>query len=336
VASERASRALTSVRAFDAADHVEAIDALLAQLGVAVERDDLGATPPILESLHEICEQFPAFTYRLLVALDEVRIVRARSGLDDALATVAELRAWFDDRARPALQCRLDALEARLLIDAGELGRADVLLGRLPTATPSTRALLEARRLLGAGDATATRIALGRLEVGNVREQIDAAILDARAAVLLGDDFDAALARVVDLAAPERFVRVLREEDAAFTALVRRAAEASTAFGADRLGAALGAPPRRRQPTTMSIELSDRERDVLRFLPTRLTNAEIASECLMSVNTVKAHLKKIYSKLAVTTRAQAVERARVLGELPSPSFGRVRALDHIELSGAQS
>ena len=56
-------------------------------------------------------------------------------------------------------------------------------------------------------------------------------------------------------------------------------------------------------------------RAVPRFLPSRLTNAEIASECFVSVNTVKRHLKSIYTKLRVTSRAEAVERARLLGLL---------------------
>ena len=36
--------------------------------------------------------------------------------------------------------------------------------------------------------------------------------------------------------------------------------------------------------------LTERELLVLRFLPSHLTNAEIARECFMSVNTVKANL----------------------------------------------
>jgi LuxR family maltose regulon positive regulatory protein len=51
------------------------------------------------------------------------------------------------------------------------------------------------------------------------------------------------------------------------------------------------------------------------LLPSHLTNAEIARECLMSVNTVKTHLKSIYAKLGVSTRASTVERARLLGLL---------------------
>ena len=53
----------------------------------------------------------------------------------------------------------------------------------------------------------------------------------------------------------------------------------------------------------------------MRQRPSRLTNAEIGRECLMSVNTVKAHLKNIYAKLGVSARAETVERARLLGLL---------------------
>jgi LuxR family maltose regulon positive regulatory protein len=58
--------------------------------------------------------------------------------------------------------------------------------------------------------------------------------------------------------------------------------------------------------------LSGREEVVLRYLPTTLSKAEIASEMSVSVNTVKTHMKNIYRKLDVTDRAQAVRRARTL------------------------
>jgi len=57
-------------------------------------------------------------------------------------------------------------------------------------------------------------------------------------------------------------------------------------------------------------ELSDREAAVLRFLPTMMSNNEIAAELFVSVNTVKSHLKSIYRKLDVADRRHAVRRAR--------------------------
>jgi LuxR family transcriptional regulator, maltose regulon positive regulatory protein len=59
---------------------------------------------------------------------------------------------------------------------------------------------------------------------------------------------------------------------------------------------------------------------VLRFLPTLMSNAEIASEMFVSVNTVKTHLKHIYRKLDVSERRDAVRRGREL-HLLSPGLG---------------
>ncbi len=65
--------------------------------------------------------------------------------------------------------------------------------------------------------------------------------------------------------------------------------------------------------------LSDRELAVLRFLPTMMSNADIASEMFVSVNTVKTHLKHVYRKLDVADRREAVLRAREL-QLLSPGL----------------
>ena len=62
-------------------------------------------------------------------------------------------------------------------------------------------------------------------------------------------------------------------------------------------------------------ELSERELEVLRYLPTVLTAAEIAHELHVSVNTVKAHLRSIYRKMDVSRRREAVVRAREWGLL---------------------
>jgi LuxR family maltose regulon positive regulatory protein len=61
--------------------------------------------------------------------------------------------------------------------------------------------------------------------------------------------------------------------------------------------------------------LTDRERTVLRYLPTRLSNREIASELCVSMNTLKAHMRSTYRKLGVESRAAAIERATHLGLL---------------------
>jgi LuxR family maltose regulon positive regulatory protein len=74
-------------------------------------------------------------------------------------------------------------------------------------------------------------------------------------------------------------------------------------------------------PGTPLLEpLSDRELTVLRFLPTMMSNAEIASHLYVSVNTVKTHLKHVYRKLDVRDRRGCVKRGREL-RLLSPGVG---------------
>jgi DNA-binding NarL/FixJ family response regulator len=52
-------------------------------------------------------------------------------------------------------------------------------------------------------------------------------------------------------------------------------------------------------------ELTQRQRQILLLLRLGKTNDEIANELEISVNTVKTHLKSLYTKLEVSNRTQA-------------------------------
>jgi len=54
---------------------------------------------------------------------------------------------------------------------------------------------------------------------------------------------------------------------------------------------------------------------VLRYLASTLSNAEIAAQLYLSVNTVKTHQRMIYRKLDAAGRRGAVSRAKQLGLL---------------------
>jgi DNA-binding CsgD family transcriptional regulator len=79
------------------------------------------------------------------------------------------------------------------------------------------------------------------------------------------------------------------------------------------------APPAGRQPPLEP--LSSSEIRVLRYLPTNLTGPEIAGELSVSHNTVRTHMRHLYTKLGTHRRAEAVARARDLGLL-APSAPR--------------
>jgi LuxR family maltose regulon positive regulatory protein len=61
--------------------------------------------------------------------------------------------------------------------------------------------------------------------------------------------------------------------------------------------------------------LTLRELEILRNLPSMLTTEEIAEAHVVSINTVKTHLKSIYRKLGVNSRREAVETGRLAGIL---------------------
>lgn len=74
---------------------------------------------------------------------------------------------------------------------------------------------------------------------------------------------------------------------------------------------------------TLVDELTPRELELLTFLPSRLTIADIASRCFVSTNTIKTHLGHIYRKLGVSGRDAAIEKARELGLIDAGEIARV-------------
>jgi predicted ATPase/DNA-binding CsgD family transcriptional regulator len=67
--------------------------------------------------------------------------------------------------------------------------------------------------------------------------------------------------------------------------------------------------PATQQAPLLPTDLTTREREVLRLLARGLSNAQIAEELVVSLLTVKAHLRSIYSKLGVTSRVAATRYA---------------------------
>jgi DNA-binding NarL/FixJ family response regulator len=61
--------------------------------------------------------------------------------------------------------------------------------------------------------------------------------------------------------------------------------------------------------TTDDYHLTPREKEVLNLLVKGYTYKMIASECIISMDTVRSHIKKIYEKLQVNSNIEAVNKA---------------------------
>lgn len=155
------------------------------------------------------------------------------------------------------------------------------------------RAKLEARQGGDTGDAAAV--------LGLLAQMVQHPWMDLLAHIVLGE------------AAVESALQHVAEEHAlAATALLSRYPDAGMLRRrAERLRETVE-QARIAEPPTPA------ERRVLEMLPTHLTDAQIAGALCLSHNTVKTHLKRLYRKLQVPTRADAVERARQTGLLPPP------------------
>ncbi len=314
-AGRQATAALEAARAFGLDTHPGAIDAHLALAGARIDRNELAAATAAFRLLDGVIRANPfALVYQVLARLEKARVAAALDDWDEVFATVREAGKLIDHLPRSALRCIVDAAAARWHLEAGQVRQAEELIATLPGG--AARTLLRARLDLTCGRFDAVRARLGRASPATMRDQVAGELLLARAAIESGEDPGEHMTAAVGLAAPEHLVRVFLDEGPAVPRLARAAAGSLGTESGTSLSVALGSPPSSRAvPRQPAVILTDRERLVLRFLPSHLTNAEIARECLMSVNTVKAHLKNIYSKLGVSTRAETVERAHRLGLL---------------------
>lgn len=66
------------------------------------------------------------------------------------------------------------------------------------------------------------------------------------------------------------------------------------------------------EPERLRLGISHRKLEVLQLVAEGLSNQEVAERLFVSLNTVKTHSSRIFEKLEVRNRTQAVERARRL------------------------
>jgi LuxR family maltose regulon positive regulatory protein len=205
--------------------------------------------------------------------------------LNGNLPAAVQVAEWLTARTGPTAETLL--LEAWTQAAAGRHAAADIIVAPvsepdMPVLLPQTAVealLLHAEAALRADDRVAGRTAL------------EAALAQAE---ILG------VVRPLALAGPRtQELLTARAAGNGRGPFAARVAAARTAVVADP-----------------AVLLSDRELDVLAFLPLLLTARGIADEFTVSVNTVKSHVRGIYAKLGVASRSEAVAHARDAGLLP--------------------
>jgi DNA-binding CsgD family transcriptional regulator len=70
------------------------------------------------------------------------------------------------------------------------------------------------------------------------------------------------------------------------------------------------------EKSLVELGMSKRELEVLQLMASGLSNQEIAKQLFVSLNTIKTHSSKIFEKMDVQRRTQAIEKAKRMGLIP--------------------
>jgi LuxR family maltose regulon positive regulatory protein len=269
-------------------------------------------------SAHELALDLGVALLRsnLLAASGET--LRARLALRSAAQTAHDMGAAdFVDAA-------IRSTEPRLLLENGDSDEVRLTLEAELEKQPSLDLAVELARLQVAnGEAKSAIDTLKPGLEGSLRTTLrhkvaEAWLYDAVARHSLGtlDEASHSMEQALELAEPEGRRRVFVEAGPAVKDLLLRAIRVGTAhrsFVGNLLDDLEGHPSEEDDSAAILTEpLSDRERTVLRYLPTMLSSREIAAEMYLSLNTVKTHMKNIYRKLGASGRRDAVQRGRRL------------------------
>ena len=296
--------------------------ALAALAWVHLERDELPTAGRLLKQLNAALSVSPD---KLIGAV--ACLIAACGGLAEghgeaAAQMVARARsgwsvpAWLDQW--------LSLVESRAYVAAGDISAAAAAAERAGGSSSPEAAATLAHAWLAAGDGKNARLVLASARPTRSGEpervRVQAWLADARLSYHSGDRARGrrSLVQALRLAEREQLRLPFVLEQGWLRPVLRRDPELSgihrhlfaSAPRHDQPPAVSGLSP---EATVLVVEpLTEREREVLRHVAGMLNTAEIASEMCISINTVKAHLKSSYRKLAATHRGEAVRRARQL------------------------
>jgi LuxR family maltose regulon positive regulatory protein len=278
--------------------------------------------------------------YRWHVA--QAQLKEAAGDLETALALLDEAKRVYIQTLVPDLR-PIAALKAHIYIKQGRLDKArawtaecglsladevsylhefeHLTLARLEIANPLVNALLA--RLLQAAEAQKRRgsaldillvLALAHEAQGNRPQAL------------------AALERALALAEPEGYVRIFVDEGEPMRLLIAdcrlqiekplRGQDHKLPGCVDKILAAFSTPAEATTQSTVTNQVSeivealtDREHEILRLIAKGHSNTEISQRLYLALSTVKGHNLRIFAKLQVQNRTEAVARARALGYL---------------------
>jgi LuxR family maltose regulon positive regulatory protein len=297
------------------------VESHIALAGVLYERDELVEARAELVKARSLAVASGLVRWTVGTDCDIARLSLAEGDPRRALQQLQTLReAETNTWLSASLLSTIAHLEFRCRLALGDLDAAEHILSRMTPGPDLADNTARVHLCAGRPDRAATVLAGAPVEPLRVRSEIGRMLLQARINLQLGNPAAAehALERAIDTGRPERFFRVFLEEPKQIVATLRKTCSYRGDGYVDELLAkathengflAGGGSVQVLEP------LTERERELVVFLPSHLTQSEIARKMYISSNTVKTHMKGLYRKLGATSRAEAVELAQACGLL---------------------
>ena len=304
---------------------------------LAYQRNELDSALDNAERGIALCRSF-VYTMPLAAGLATLAWIRQAGGDPAGALDAMDEAVRATPGSPPGLLNPIPARWARLLLAQGDLAAAtrwtqqnDLTADDQPDYAREPGYLVLARVLLAQGRPGRALALLDRLYAAaaaqdRVGSLIEIGALRALALAACGQDADAvnALAGALTLACPQGYVRVFADEGPPMAALLTQLIAAQRSGGAvaevplgclARLQRALPAQSVTAAPGLVD-QLTSRELEVLEMLAAGSSNQVIASQLVVTLDTVKKHVSHVLSKLGAANRTEAVARARELGLIP--------------------
>lgn len=287
------------------------------------EWNDLDATEKYLEQSLQLARQYDQIVDRVI--LSELYLARLQLARGDVIGA-ANILSQLEQRARqdniPTRLQDLAYLQARIHLRHGDF-EAVVQMAR-----QNDFPLMQARALIAQGNPSAAlEVVESLLQRAKEKRWADR-LLEVMAvqsiALYASGEKEKAVEVLSELLAatePGGFIRLFLDEGPLMAELLSAAAAQGIRLGyVNKLLAAFAAEPREQQPTAsipgssaLAEPLTPRELEVLRLIATGLSNQEICARLFLALDTVKGHNRRIFEKLQVQRRTEAIARARELG-----------------------
>jgi LuxR family maltose regulon positive regulatory protein len=284
---------------------------------VFFERNQLDASWRQLEACLRLCWLTSAIPSMWTIEIDLACVQVAQGEATEAMHRLEHLRvkgAGF--LSQPLLQ-KLNQVAIECLLELGDTeGALRIVKSILPQDVPfETLARLDLR--CGRPDRVFARLEASRSS--SLAVEIRRLILRACAEKQRGrlDRAYDTIRRAVETARPERYIRPFLEPAAQTLPLLRGIAVPSgDPYLAELIREAERLAPTATPRDSVVLEpLTEREREVLLYLPSHLTVRQIGLVMFLSSNTVKTHIKSIYRKIGALSRDDAVIIGRNQGLL---------------------